>query len=64
MCPVQKDGKWGIINTKGTMLLPLTYAAMENFDQGLLSVKDGSRFEYIDRKFNVIWRGPETCAAA
>ena len=63
MCPVKKDGTWGIVGSSGTVLLPPTYTTMEIFDQGFLAVTEGVQAEYIDRKFKVVWRQLLSCSA-
>ncbi|MCE5269063.1 MAG: WG repeat-containing protein [Planctomycetaceae bacterium] len=45
---IKDGGKWGYINTQGTVVVPLTLEFAHKFSDGLARVWDGGRDRYID----------------
>jgi len=48
------DGKFGIINTKGKLLLKPIYDSITYFFNGFIRIEEGGNFGLVDRKFNVV----------
>lgn len=52
---VRYNNKYGFINEKGKITIPLEFEKAENFDQGLAKVsKDGETYGFIDTKGRVV----------
>lgn len=50
MFPVQKNGRWGWINEKGEVVIPLQYVAIRCFVKDRFEVSDdGMEFYWVDR---------------
>lgn len=55
MAAVSNDGKWGFINTKGDIVIPLKYESVEaSFNEGLAMVDDENRRLFIDKSGNQV----------
>ena len=48
-----KNGKTGIINTLGDILLPLSFQDIGSFSEGLCAVKDSDGWAYINEDFEI-----------
>ena len=58
MYPVQKKGKWGWVNHKGEVVIPLQYKAVRYFLPDLFEVSnDGVHYYFVDRR-NKRTKGP------
>lgn len=50
MFPVQKNGRWGWVNEKGVVVIPLQYVAVRYFVKDRFEVSDdGMEFYWVDR---------------
>ncbi len=49
LCGVQKDGKWGYIDTSGHLAIPNQFDNAGAFVEGLAKVSLGNRVGYIDK---------------
>ena len=47
---VCKGGKYGVINSKGEVVVPFIYSEMRNYSEGLAYAKDNNFVYFIDRK--------------
>jgi len=45
-----KGGKWGFIDVKGQLVIPMRYDSVGSFSCGLAQVKEGNRIHFIDKK--------------
>jgi hypothetical protein len=55
---VEKKGKWGLVNHKGEVVIPLQYQAVRHYLPDLFEVStDGVNYYFVDRK-NKRTRGP------
>lgn len=52
--PMQKDGKWGLINAKNELILKPTYDHIDYEKDGLFVVKKNERYGFIDRTGNLV----------
>lgn len=50
MAKVQKDGKWGFINTKGKLVIDYQYSNANYFDKGKAMVWLGNERFYINKQ--------------
>jgi hypothetical protein len=50
LCGVQKDGKWGYIDTGGHLVIPTQFDSANPFVEGLARVNLGSQVGFIDKK--------------
>jgi hypothetical protein len=48
-CGVQKDGKWGFVNTSGSVTIPAQFDSVGPFIEGFARVKLGSQIGFIDK---------------
>ena len=51
---VEKGGKWGYINPKGEVAIPLIYDHADTFSGGVVSVKKNGKWGYIDQTGKVV----------
>lgn len=51
---VKKDGKWGWINRKGAVVIPLNYDSVQPFSQGLAMVMLKGKWGFCNRKNKLI----------
>ena len=51
---VEKDGKWGYIDRKGTVVIDLIYDFVGYFHEGLVGVKKDGKYGFLDREGNVV----------
>ena len=51
-----KGGKWGFINKKGKVVIPLQFASAMPFNEGYAPVQVGRTWEYIDKKGRILQR--------
>ena len=71
LADVQKDGKWGFIDTGGKIVIPLEYVYVDHFCEGLASVAKNGKMGFIDTAGEVVipldydgaWRFREGLAA-
>lgn len=49
LAPVQKNGKYGYIDSNGKVVIPLQYDWCDKFSDGLAPVEKDGRYGYIDR---------------
>lgn len=49
---VQKGSRWGYIDTKGHLVIPIKFYRAEDFNNGLARVDD---YHYIDRAGKSVW---------
>lgn len=54
LAAVKKDGKWGFIDTEGTVVIQPIYHAANSFSEGLAAVQMNGRWGYVDTKGNVV----------
>ncbi|RLI97118.1 MAG: hypothetical protein DRO96_01495 [Candidatus Aenigmatarchaeota archaeon] len=55
---VEKNGKWGFIDKKGKVVIPLEYDDAGSFSEGLAWVKKNRKLGFVDKKGNVVkWIG-------
>jgi hypothetical protein len=47
--PVQQKGRWGWVDAKGKMVVPLRYKAVRHFTAQLFEVSEGKDFYFINR---------------
>jgi phage-related protein len=47
--PAARDGKWGVLDARGTMAIALKYDEVSQFSGGLAAVKIGRLWSHIDR---------------
>ncbi|MDR1465366.1 MAG: WG repeat-containing protein [Oscillospiraceae bacterium] len=52
---VGKDGKFGYINTKGKLIIPLQYEEAETFWSGAARVRKGGKYGYIDQSGGIVY---------
>ena len=50
---VSKDMKYGAVDEKGTVIVPLEYDFIADFSEGLAHAKKGSKKGYLDTKGNI-----------
>lgn len=50
LVPVEKDGKWGFVNTKGKVVIKFIYEDARPFSEGLAAVYNGDKWGYINKK--------------
>jgi hypothetical protein len=50
LTPFEADGKWGFINKKGAIVVPLKFERAESFQNGRARVKLDGQWRYVDRK--------------
>ena len=55
MAPVEIDEKWGYIDNKGNVVIPLEYDYADVFQGGVAQVKLNSEYVYIDRTGRRVW---------
>ena len=61
---IQKDGKWGFIDTsssEGKIIVPLQYEEVGNFMFGMAWVKDKKQISFIDKTGNIVCGGYISC---
>ena len=46
--PVEDAGKWGFIDSTGTVAIPLRFAQVQAFSEGLAAAREQGRYGYID----------------
>ncbi|MBU1720411.1 MAG: WG repeat-containing protein, partial [Bacteroidetes bacterium] len=46
--PAERDGKWGYVNVKDSLVIPAIYDDAKPFSDGLGSVKKGDRYGFVD----------------
>ena len=63
LCPVKKDGKWGLIDLSGKVVLAPLYDEMDSFDAGHLLVTLSKQLIYLDHKLQPIWKQGMQCLA-
>ena len=51
---VEKDGKWGVIDTQGNTVIPFEFERIEGFSDGLAVIYSGGKHGYIDMQGNII----------
>jgi hypothetical protein len=51
---VRKDGKYGAIDTTGTLIIPCIYDYLRNFSQGLAAADKHGGFGFIDTRGDVV----------
>lgn len=51
---VSKNNKFGFINAKGTVVIPIVYSWAEDFSNGIAKVKLKNKFGFIDQKNQVV----------
>lgn len=51
---VKKDGKWGYIDTNGTVVIEPKYDGANSFSEGLAAVQLNGKWGYIDTKGNTV----------
>lgn len=51
---VKKFGKYGYIDTKGDLVIPMMYEEAESFSEGLAAVKKDGHYGFIDKKGKTI----------
>jgi hypothetical protein len=54
LASVELNGKYGIIDKNGNLLLPLEYDYIRRYDNGLAAVKSGGKWGLIDESFNIV----------
>lgn len=54
LAAVQKDWKYGYINTKGEVVIPLIYDGAEEFCEGLASVRQDVKHGYINKSGELV----------
>lgn len=47
LTPVEKNGKWGYVNSKGNFVIPAKFESAKPFSEGLAAVELNKRFGYI-----------------
>ena len=52
--PVEKNGKWGFIDTAGNVVVPLEYDTYEHFHCGLAPVEQNEKSGYADLNGNLV----------
>ena len=57
--PRLANGKWGFLNKKGEVVVPLTYEYADPFSDGLARVKEGKRYKFIDTAGKVVLEVPD-----
>ncbi len=55
---VKKNGKWGYVDGSGTVVIPPRFDYARDFTGGTARVRIGSREAAIDRRGNVLEKGP------
>ncbi|MFM7672901.1 MAG: WG repeat-containing protein [Bacteroidota bacterium] len=50
---VKKDEKWGLIDTNGSIILPIKFESIAEFSEGLVAVSDNSLWGFYDKKGNI-----------
>lgn len=50
LAAVQKNGKWGFIDTEGNLVVEAKYDGAFSFSQGLAAVRSGGRWGFIDKE--------------
>jgi hypothetical protein len=55
LAPVEVNGKWGFIDTKGNMVIPAVYDSAGSFSEGLAQVKVNGKWGYIDKRNIKYW---------
>lgn len=51
---VEKDGKWGLVNEVGQVVIPLIYDDVGHFSEGLVYAKQNGKYGFIDKKGQVV----------
>ena len=51
---VERNGKYGFIDEKGSLIIPCIYDDVSSFNEGLASVKRNGKYGFIDKKGNII----------
>ncbi|MDP8185203.1 WG repeat-containing protein [Phocoenobacter skyensis] len=51
---VKKDGKWGFIDKKGKIVIPLQYDGAYSFSEGLARVEKDGKWGFIDKKGKIV----------
>lgn len=46
---VAKNGKYGVIDTKGKTVVPLKYEELNDFSEGMASFRKGEKWGFIDK---------------
>ena len=54
---VERNGKWGYIDTKGHVIIPLNYENARSFGEGLAPVKQNGKWGYVDKSGHVVISG-------
>lgn len=54
LAAVQKNGKWGFINTAGKVVIPFKYDEALDFDDDIAEVMQGDKVFYIDKTGKLI----------
>jgi hypothetical protein len=52
--PVEKDGKWGFIDSTGKIVIPLEFDSANDFHEGLALVTTGKQRTFIDTSGHVV----------
>lgn len=51
---IRREGKFGFINYKGDVIIPVTYEGAMDFNEGLAEVKIGSKWGYMNTKGQIV----------
>lgn len=54
LAAVKQDGKWGYIDTNGTVVIPPQYDGANSFSEGLAAVQKNGKWGYIDKTGNIV----------
>lgn len=57
LAAVSKDDKWGYINQRGELVIPLQFDRAFDFMDGLAMVSTDEGWVYIDKSGKVVWKG-------
>ena len=49
LAQVEKNGKYGYINSKGKEVIKVQYKQADRFSEGLALIQEGKKYKYIDK---------------
>ncbi len=58
LAAVRKDGKYGFIDKKGNLVLPMQYEGASPFSEGLAAVQGDNGWRFINKKGETVIAGP------
>ena len=54
MARVKQNGKWGVVDNKGGIVVPFIYDDLNLFSEGLARVKLNGKYGFIDKAGNIV----------